>query len=85
MAGGGAHNSLKSAAHRDKSRECKRLKAKVEPLLTLGNSGEHFDLSWAGSGSDMHRDVHISQVQNALVWPLSCEMCSKPLVRLHTE
>ena len=29
---------LKSAAHRDKSREWGRLKAKVEPLLTLGNS-----------------------------------------------
>ena len=28
----------KSAAHRGKSREWGRLKAKVEPLLTLGNS-----------------------------------------------
>ena len=28
------------AAHRDKGREWSRLKAKVEPLLTLGNSGD---------------------------------------------
>ena len=31
--------TIRSAAHRDKSREWGRLKAKVEPLLTLGNSG----------------------------------------------
>ena len=30
---------LRSAAHRDKSREWVRLKAKVKPLLTSGNSG----------------------------------------------
>ena len=30
----------KSAAHRDKSREWGRLKAKVEPLLALGNNGD---------------------------------------------
>ena len=30
---------LQSAAHRDKSRVCGRLKAKVEPLSTLGESG----------------------------------------------
>ena len=35
----GSLSFSKSAAHRDKSREWGRLKAKVEPLLTLGNSG----------------------------------------------
>ena len=33
------HSPWKSAAHRDKSREWARLKAKVEPLSTLGDSG----------------------------------------------
>ena len=31
--------SSKSAAHRDKSREWFRLKANLEPLLTVNNSG----------------------------------------------
>ena len=31
---------LVDAAHRDQSREWGRLKAQVEPLLTLGNGGE---------------------------------------------
>jgi len=39
--GSGTCLSLTLLAHRDKSREWRRLKANVEPLLTVGNSGKH--------------------------------------------
>jgi len=37
---------LKSAAHREKSREWGRLNAKVEPVLTWVNSGESWASPW---------------------------------------
>ena len=43
---------LKSAAHRDQSREWGRLKAKGEPLFTLGNSGDqNLDLAYRSKSS----------------------------------
>jgi hypothetical protein len=58
-------------AHRDKSREWGRLEAKVEPLLTLGNSGRRVRPEESLRGPEVGRGIRRPLVVGC--WPLSSE------------
>ena len=74
---------LKRAAHRDKSREKGRLKEKVEPLLTLGNSGYRTLVADEGGAEGRHPDVPIRVRPPCQAFPLQTvwSQCEKDVLK----